>query len=68
MTREKKPQKKRQESVFQEAWRNMAADVDRLLPDKLRRKDKKQFVLWLFIVELVVLGAVGTAVYQWWKG
>ena len=67
MTAQKKPQKKKQESVFQEAWRNMSADFDRLLPEKLRRGDKKKFVLWLFVAELVLLGAVGTAVYQWWK-
>lgn len=59
--------KKKQESVFKEAWNNMAADFNRLMPEKLhQRKGKKKFVLWLFILELVVLGVVGKLIYQWW--
>ncbi|RLB77192.1 MAG: hypothetical protein DRH06_04335 [Deltaproteobacteria bacterium] len=62
----KKPQK---ESVFREAWDNMSEDFNRLLPEKLRgQKDKKKFVLWLFILEIVVFGAIGTFVYRWWSG
>ncbi len=62
----KKPQK---ESVFREAWDNMSEDFNRLLPEKLRgQKDKKKFVLWLFILEIVVFGAIGTFIYRWWRG
>lgn len=61
--------KKLQENVFKEAWNNMSSDFNNLMPEKLRqRKDKKKFALWLFMLELVVLGAVGTFIYQWWVG
>ena len=61
--------KKKQESVFKEAWENMSEDFNRFMPEKLRgRKDKKKFVLWLFILELLVFGAIGTFVYRWWVG
>ncbi len=61
--------KKKQESVFKEAWENMSEDFNRFMPEKLRgRKDKKKFVLWLFILELVIFGAIGTFVYRWWVG
>lgn len=61
--------KKKQDSVFKEAWENMSEDFNRFMPEKLRqRKDKKKFVLWLFVLELVVFGAIGTFVYQWWVG
>ena len=61
--------KKKQESVFKEAWENMSEDFNRFMPEKLRgRKDKKKFVLWLFILELLVFGAIGTFVYRWWMG
>jgi hypothetical protein len=60
---------KKQHSVFQEAWSNMSDDFNRLIPEKLRqRKGKKKFVLWLFILELVVLGVVGKFVYEWITG
>ncbi len=60
-------EKKKRDSVVKEAWNNMAEDFNRLLPETLRqRKGKKKFVLWLFILELVVLGIVGNLVYQWW--
>jgi len=62
----KRPASKPQQSVFQEAWSNMTGDFNRVLPEKLRNKDKKKFVLWLFIVEVVVLGVVGKLVYEWW--
>lgn len=54
-------------SVFREAWDNMTADANRLLPEKVRqRQGKKKFVLWLFLVELVVVGIVGKFIYDWW--
>jgi hypothetical protein len=62
----KKPQK---ESVFKEAWNNMSEDFNGLLPEKFQgKKDKKKFVLWLFILEIVVFGAIGSLVYRWWTG
>jgi len=62
----KKPQ---QESVFKEAWDNMSNDMSKILPEKLRnKKDKKKFVLWLAILELVVLGVVGKFLYDWLIG
>ena len=68
-TRMKHHSPKKQQSVFQEAWSNMTEDFNRLMPEKLRqRKDKKKFVLWLFILELVVLGVVGKYVYGWITG
>lgn len=61
--------KKQRESVFKEAWDNMSSDFNQVLPEKMRQKQgKKKFVLWLFILELVVLGAVGTFVYSWLTG
>ncbi len=61
--------KNQQESVFKEAWNNMSEDFNRFMPEKLRgRKDKKTFVLWLFILEVVIFGAIGTFIYQWWVG
>jgi len=55
-------------SVFKEAWGNMNRDFDRLLPEALRNRDKKKFVLWLFILEVLLLGAVGKFVYDWLTG
>lgn len=61
--------KKQQESVFKEAWENMSEDVNKFMPEKLRaRKDKKKFVLWLFILELIIFGIIGTFIYRWWAG
>lgn len=52
--------------MFREAWDNMTDDFNRLLPESLRqRQGKKKFVLWLFVVELLVLGVVGKFVYDW---
>jgi len=59
---------KKQQSVFQEAWSNMNSDFNHVLPEKLRNKDKKKFVLWLFILEVVVLGGVGVLVWKWMVG
>jgi len=57
------------QSVFQEAWSNMMEDMDRFLPGKLKGGEgKKKFVLWLFILELVVLGVIGKLVYGWIRG
>ncbi len=59
--------KKQQVGVFKEAWNNMSRDFNRLIPKKLQGcKDKKKFVLWLFLLELLVLGWVGKLVYGWW--
>ena len=59
--------KKKRDSVVKEAWNNMSDDFNRLMPETLRqRKGKKKFVLWLFILELVVLGIVGNLIYQLW--
>jgi len=63
----RKPNDKPQQSVFQEAWQNMMGDMDKVLPEKLKGgQGKKKFVLWLFIVELLVLGVIGKLVYEWW--
>lgn len=63
-----KPQKP-QQSVIREAWRNMNEDLDRILPESLRRREgKKKFALWLFVVEVLVLGVVGKLIYAWWVG
>jgi len=59
---------KPQQSVFKEAWGNMNNDFNRVLPEKLRNRDKKKFALWLFILELIILGGVGTLVYRWLTG
>ena len=62
----KSPSSRSQQSVFREAWDNMTDDFNRLLPESLRqRQGKKKFVLWLFVVELLVLGVVGKFVYDW---
>lgn len=59
--------KKKQDSVVREAWDNMSEDFNNLMPEKLRqRKGKKKFILWVFILELLVLGVVGKLIYQWW--
>lgn len=73
MAQKKKPQNKRpsakqQQSVFKEAWENMTEDFNRLLPEKLRNKDKKKFALWLFVLEVVVIGVIGKLVYEWYVG
>jgi len=61
--------KQQKESVFKEAWNNMSEDFNGLLPEKLQgKKDKKKFVLWLFILEIVVFGAIVTFAYRWWTG
>ncbi|MCW8860153.1 MAG: hypothetical protein OQK97_10710 [Deltaproteobacteria bacterium] len=60
---------KKKDSVFKEAWNNMSDDFNKFMPEKLRAKQgKKKFVLWLFVLELVILGVVGKLIYQWWVG
>ena len=46
----------------------MNRDFNRLLPETLRKRDKKKFVLWLFILEILVLGTVGKVIYDWLAG
>lgn len=61
--------KKQQESVFKEAWNNMSKDFNKFMPEKLRvQKGKMKFVLWLFILEVIVFGAIGRFIYKWWVG
>jgi hypothetical protein len=58
--------KKKQDSVFREAWDNMSEDINKIMPEKLQGKQgKKKFVLWLFLLEVVVLGVIGKLVYNW---
>jgi hypothetical protein len=64
-----RPPAKPQQSVIREAWSNMTEDLDRILPESLRRREgKKKFVLWLFVVEVLVLGVIGKLIYAWWAG
>lgn len=60
---------KPKESVFAEAWQKMTADMEKFLPRKLHG-GKGRWILALFVtmIELLVLGAVGTFVYAWLKG
>jgi len=52
--------------VVQEAWQNMMRDFDHVLPEQFKGgKGKKKFVLWLFILELIVIGLVGKLIYSW---
>ncbi len=58
--------KPKQENIFKEAWRNMSTDFNKFMPEKLRAKSgKKKFVLWLFVLELVILGFIGKWIYGW---
>ena len=63
--RKPSPGNKHQDSVIKEAWANMNEDFNRLLPEKLRHRNKRKFVLWLFLLELLVLGVVGKFLYDW---
>ena len=61
--------KSKQDNVVKEAWENMTNDFNNLMPTSLRGKaTKKKFVLWLFIIEIVLLGIVGKLIYTWWTG
>ncbi len=60
---------KEKQSVFAEARQNMAADMERFLPQKLRGgKGKWRFALALAFFELVLLGVVGKFLYAWLTG
>jgi hypothetical protein len=64
------PVKKPQDSVFREAWENMSEDMARVMPDFMSKglqggKKKLWVVLLVTVVELLVLGAVGKFVYDW---
>lgn len=64
-----RPPAKPQQSVFREAWSNMNRDLDRILPESLRKREgKKKFALWLFVLEVLVLGVIGKLIYAWWVG
>jgi hypothetical protein len=62
--------RKPRDSVFREAWENMNEDMARVLPDFLVKrlrggKGKVWVVALVTLVELVVLGAAGKFVYDW---
>lgn len=67
----KKPvPKKAQGSVFQEAWDNMSEDMSRVLPDFMVKglrggKRKVWMMVVMTLVELLILGAVGKFIYDW---
>jgi hypothetical protein len=62
--------KKKQDSVFTEAWENMSEDMAKVMPGFLSKglKGRKR-KLWVIVaftfVELVVLGVVGKFAYDW---
>lgn len=61
--------KTEQDSVFKEAWDNMSRDMEKLLPEKMRKREgKKKFFVLFAILELVVLGVVGKLLYDWLMG
>lgn len=61
--------KTEQESVFKEAWDNMSRDMEKLLPEKMRKREgKKKFFILFAILELVLLGIVGKLIYDWLMG
>lgn len=65
--------KKRQDSVFKEAWDNMRSDFSGLLPDTLADKLGKEKRGWKVVVvvtlaELLLLGVVGKFLYDWLVG
>ena len=64
---------KKQDSVFTEAWENMSEDMSRFMPNFLQKglkggKKKVWVMVAITFVELVVLGAVGKFVYDWFVG
>ena len=71
--RKKSPQKKQQQdSVFTEAWENMSEDMAKVMPGFLQKglkggKRKVWVMVAITVVELVVLGAVGKYVYDWFS-
>lgn len=62
--------KKKQDSVFQEAWENMNHDMSKVMPDFLAkrlqdRKGKVWVMVIITLVELVLIGVVGKFAYDW---
>ncbi|PLX86874.1 MAG: hypothetical protein C0618_08230 [Desulfuromonas sp.] len=58
-----------QSSIFKEAWNNMSRDIEKILPTTGRQgSNKKRFILWLFVIELVVFGVAGKFLYDWLSG
>lgn len=67
---QKKQVHKQKDSVFTEAWENMSEDMGKFMPEFLTkrlqdRKGKVWAMIAMTVVELVVLGAVGKFVYDW---
>ena len=65
--------KKKQDSVFTEAWENMSEDMAKVMPDFLQKglkggKRKVWVMVAITFVELVVLGVVGKFVYDLFVG
>jgi len=65
-----RPPVKKQGSVFTEARENMSADMAKVLPAFLQKglksgKRKVWVMVAMTFVELVVLGAVGKFIYDW---
>ena len=71
-TKKTAQKKKQQDSVFTEAWENMSADMAKVMPGFLQKglkggKRKVWVLVAITLVELVVLGAVGKFVYDWFS-
>ena len=67
------PKKKQQDSVFKEAWENMNEDMGKVMPGFMVKglqggKRKAWVLVVITLVELVVLGAVGKFIYDWFVG
>lgn len=62
MTRNKKP-----DSVLREAWDNMREDFGRFLPaaGSGKRKWGWHIIALVTLLELVLLGVIGTFIYDW---
>ena len=66
-------EKKQQDSVFKEAWENMNEDMGKVMPSFMAKglqggKRKVWVLVVITLVELVVLGAVGKFIYDWFVG
>jgi hypothetical protein len=67
---QRRPDPKKQDSVFKEAWENMSEDFGKFIPDSLQKglkggKRKAWVMVAITFVELVVLGVIGKFVYDW---
>jgi hypothetical protein len=65
-----RPASKKQDSVFTEAWENMSEDFAKVMPSFLQKglkggKRKVWVMVAITFIELVVLGAVGKFIYDW---